>query len=294
MAVVEQATFFKGKNAYGNDLIGSVTGEHSPVGLQNLTPQGSCKENGCSEGPNGSRGGRPNNSVICPITSSADHIYATLTGGGLFIINAKTIPMSILSEYGREVVYGAGCGAMEVTVKMFVNSGVVGSVVGAVQSFRYSTLSGCCGRTQGANRIFFTCLTSLRSIFPDANFSRCSRFGLSTIPFSHRDRSRRTRRPRMLSSKILEIRPQEGTWWSAGNTGQNPGMSTRLDSHGATSVVRATESYVHITDRIQGTSRPSMSGPTSGSPTTLHPRRGEKACDGSPGRAPSTLSPTLP
>jgi hypothetical protein len=142
MSVVEHATFFKGKNAYGKSLIGSVTGDYSSVGLQNLTPQGFCKENGCTSGPNGSRGGRPINSVICPITSSGDRIYVTLQGGGLFVVNARATPMSIVGEYGREVVYGAGCGGVEVAGKMFVNSGVVGPASGALQSVRSSVLSG--------------------------------------------------------------------------------------------------------------------------------------------------------
>jgi hypothetical protein len=148
MSVVEHATFFKGTNAFGKSLIGSVAGEYSSVGLQNLTPQGFCKENNCASGSDGSRGGRPINSVICPITSSGGRIYATLTGGGLFVINAKTTPMSIVGEYGREVVYGAGCGGVEVAGKIFVNSGVVGSASGALQSVRWSVLSGVCGRTK--------------------------------------------------------------------------------------------------------------------------------------------------
>jgi hypothetical protein len=137
--VAENATFFKGKNAFGNDLIGSVTGDYSSEGLKNLTPQGKCKENGCTGGVNGAQGGRPNNAVVCPITSSGDHIYATLTGGGLLVIDATTTPLSIVGEYGNGVVYGAGCGGVEVGGKMFVNSGVT-SATGATESVSYISL----------------------------------------------------------------------------------------------------------------------------------------------------------
>jgi hypothetical protein len=142
MAVVDpsdHATFFKGVNAFGNELIGSVKGDYSLAGLASLTPQGVCKENGCV-GTNASRGGRPNNAVICPIASTGDRVYASLTGGGLFVVDPKTTPMGIIGEYGREVVYGAGCGGVETNGKMYINSGVVGSSLGATQSVREARL----------------------------------------------------------------------------------------------------------------------------------------------------------
>jgi hypothetical protein len=139
MAVVEpadHATFFRGSNAYGRALIGSVTGDYGAADLGSLTPLGVCKENGCTSGPNGALGGRTNNGIICPMTSATGRVYATLVGGGLFVVDPRTTPMSIVGEYGREVIYGAGCGAVELKGKFFVNSGIVGSAPGATQSVR--------------------------------------------------------------------------------------------------------------------------------------------------------------
>jgi len=39
MVVNAPATFFKGQNAFGNDLVGGITGDYTVLGLSNFTPQ---------------------------------------------------------------------------------------------------------------------------------------------------------------------------------------------------------------------------------------------------------------
>lgn len=55
--VVEPPRVYLGSNAVGHPLIGSIEGGTSD--FSDLTPNGFCKENGCTGGSNGSSGGRP-------------------------------------------------------------------------------------------------------------------------------------------------------------------------------------------------------------------------------------------
>lgn len=67
---------------------------------------------------------RPVNWPICPIIdSSSTHGFVTLRGGGLFVVNARTTPMSIVGEYDKTAVRGNGCGGIEVGGHMYINSG---------------------------------------------------------------------------------------------------------------------------------------------------------------------------
>lgn len=135
MQVIEEATVFKGYNAYGNQLMGEVIGDYANADLGDLTPNGKCKENGCTSGIDGEAGGRANNLPICAITSKAGLIYITLAGGGLLIANAGMTPMSIVGEYGKNIIYGAGCGGVQVGDSYFFDSGVSASSAGADQSY---------------------------------------------------------------------------------------------------------------------------------------------------------------
>jgi len=47
----------------------------------------------------------------------------TPSGGGLFVVNTKTTPMSIAAEYDRATVKGNGCGGLQIGQDMFINSG---------------------------------------------------------------------------------------------------------------------------------------------------------------------------
>ena len=103
---------------------GQMSGEYS--NFQSIyTPSGALKE-----GP-----GRPNNVVICPAPSSNNqHVYVTLGGGGLFVVDMTTEPMSIVAEYTDDVISGAGCGGEETGGFMYINSGVSASAAGADDS----------------------------------------------------------------------------------------------------------------------------------------------------------------
>jgi hypothetical protein len=67
---------------------------------------------------------RPINWPICPIIdSSSTYGFVTLRGGGLFVVNARTTPMSIVAEYDKTTVRGNGCGGIELGGHMYLNSG---------------------------------------------------------------------------------------------------------------------------------------------------------------------------
>ncbi|HEU0020260.1 MAG TPA: hypothetical protein VFR55_01100 [Dehalococcoidia bacterium] len=67
---------------------------------------------------------RPNNSPICPvIDSTGSNAFITLAGGGLFVVDPTTEPMSILAEYDNATVHGNGCGGLEANGSIYINSG---------------------------------------------------------------------------------------------------------------------------------------------------------------------------
>ena len=67
---------------------------------------------------------RPINWPICPlIDASSRYSFVTLRGGGLFVVDVKTTPMSIVGEYDRTTVNGSGCGGVQIGNHMYVNSG---------------------------------------------------------------------------------------------------------------------------------------------------------------------------
>ena len=93
---------------------GRVSGEYANF-QPTTTPSGALKE-----GP-----GRANNVVVCPIISSNNqHAYVTFGGGGLFIVDITTEPMSIVAEYTNDVISVAGCGGAEVGGFLYLNAGV--------------------------------------------------------------------------------------------------------------------------------------------------------------------------
>ena len=103
---------------------GRVSGEYANFQSRH-TPSGALKE-----GP-----GRPNNVVVCPIPSSNNrHVYVTFGGGGLFVVDVTTEPMSIVAEYTDDVIGAAGCGGAEGGGFMHLNAGVSASGAGADDS----------------------------------------------------------------------------------------------------------------------------------------------------------------
>ena len=67
---------------------------------------------------------RPDNAPICPLIDSASRLtFVTLRGGGLFVVDSRATPMRIVAEYDRGTIHGNGCGGIETSGKMYVDSG---------------------------------------------------------------------------------------------------------------------------------------------------------------------------
>ena len=67
---------------------------------------------------------RPINWPICPmVDASSRYGFVTLRGGGLFVVDAKATPMTIVGEYDKSVVKGNGCGAVQIGSDVYINSG---------------------------------------------------------------------------------------------------------------------------------------------------------------------------
>ncbi|MEO6308884.1 MAG: hypothetical protein ABIO96_09375 [Nitrospiraceae bacterium] len=69
-------------------------------------------------------GEHPDTSPICPITESSSHYaFVTLRGGGLFVFDVTTTPMSLVATLNNNEIHPAGCGGIQVGETMYVNSG---------------------------------------------------------------------------------------------------------------------------------------------------------------------------
>ena len=213
MAVTAAATTFQGKNAHGRKMIGTIVGAYDANALGDLTPNGLCKENGCSSGPNAALGGRPNNVIICPITSQSQKAYITMGGGGLLVADTDATPMAIVGEYGNQVINGAGCGGGQSGDGIWLNAGISASGAGATWStFTMYRLddSGFSNTPNLPN------LPAAVEIFKDANNT--------------------------LSGGNL-------TGLTGDTSGQLPGITTRRDAHGL--AVTLNGNYIHNVDRVQ-------------------------------------------
>jgi len=92
-----------------------------------LNPANSVDLAGCTT-PNGvacqAVGIRPDNAPICPaIESTSRFNFVTLRGGGMFVIDGTTSPMSIVAEYDINTVHPNGCLGVQVGDKVYVDSG---------------------------------------------------------------------------------------------------------------------------------------------------------------------------
>jgi hypothetical protein len=67
---------------------------------------------------------RPDNAPICPFTASDNGpAFVSLRGGGMFVVDWRTAPMSIIGEYDRASVPANGCGFVEARGWVFGNGG---------------------------------------------------------------------------------------------------------------------------------------------------------------------------
>ena len=81
---------------------------------------------GCTT-PNGvaceAVGIRPDNAPICPVPLPNGQVVVTLRGGGMFVVDPYTTPMSIVGEYDMGYIVGNGCGGTIVQDTLFLTSG---------------------------------------------------------------------------------------------------------------------------------------------------------------------------
>jgi hypothetical protein len=67
---------------------------------------------------------RPDNAPICPVIESTSRFsFVTLRGGGLFVVDSKASPMTIVAEYDQNTVHANGCLGAQVGAKMYLDSG---------------------------------------------------------------------------------------------------------------------------------------------------------------------------
>ena len=77
-----------------------------------------------SGAPREAAGLRPDNAPICPVIDSTSRFaFATLRGGGLFVVDIKATPMQIVAEYDMATVQPNGCGGVEHDGRMYITSG---------------------------------------------------------------------------------------------------------------------------------------------------------------------------
>ena len=214
MTITDEAKVYLGTNSQGNPMLGSISGSYEEADFGNLTPNSICKENECTEASSDKPVGRPNNVIICPITSENDNAYITFGGGGLLIADIKTTPMQIIAEYDNQTVNGAGCGGVQVGNEMWLNAGVSASKAGATQSTftMYSIDDSQLGKTSNSPNKPIP-----KMIFKDPT---------NTTTIGNGDGN---------SNEDL--------------TGQLPGTTTRRDAHGMARTLSG--SHIHNVDRIQ-------------------------------------------
>jgi len=212
LSIASPAIAYQGMNAHGNPLVSSITGDYANADLGDAAPSGKCKENGCLIGTDGALGGRPNNAVICPIVSSRNNVYVTFGGGRLLVVDGDQTPMTIVGEYGSQLIEGAGCGGVQIGDDMWLNAGVSGAGGGLTQSkfVMYALDDAAFSSTVVENSPAPT------DIFKDAG-------NTATLGATTGD--------------------------AENTTGQLPGTSTRRDAHGMVNTLD--DAYLHNADRIQ-------------------------------------------
>lgn len=113
----------------GTDGIACTVSGMVADGQPTTTPTGAPKQ---------AVGLRPTNTLICPIPSSSDqHAFATLGGGGLFVVDVRGTPMMIVAEYDLSVVRAAGGGGVEAAGFMHLNSGTSAPHVSEFTLYRF-------------------------------------------------------------------------------------------------------------------------------------------------------------
>jgi DNA-binding beta-propeller fold protein YncE len=67
---------------------------------------------------------RPDNAPICPdFDEEGRFSFVTLRGGGLFVVDTTSTPMSIVAEYDKDTIHPNGCGGVHLDGKMYIDAG---------------------------------------------------------------------------------------------------------------------------------------------------------------------------
>ena len=181
----------------------TVTGTYAEADLGLTTPSGAARQGA----------ERPANVIVCPIVSSKGNVYVTFGGGGLIVADGNATPMTILAEYDRNAVNGAGCGGLEKNGKIYLNAGASAAGSGATQS----TMTVY----QINDELIAEGLGGLNK--PKATVVIRDRTNTATIGATKGDASNLT--------------------------GQLPGVTTRRDAHGMG--ISGKGRYIHQSDRLQ-------------------------------------------
>ncbi len=108
---------------YGNEAFSQDAA--ATIDLANcVTPSGA---------PCQAAGVRPDNAPICPVPLPNGQVIVTLRGGGMFVVDPSTTPMSIVAEYDLDHVAPNGCGGAIVHDTVFITSG--GGTTGNLYSY---------------------------------------------------------------------------------------------------------------------------------------------------------------
>jgi hypothetical protein len=98
---------------------------------------------------------RPSNRPICPVIDASDNFtFVTLAGGGLFVVDSRATPMSILGEYDKDTVHPEGCGGVQAGGRMYINSG--GPLESDLYSFPLAGYTGANPPNTPAPTLVFT------------------------------------------------------------------------------------------------------------------------------------------
>ncbi len=107
------------------EVRGAMAGDQS-----DRTPSGAFKQ---------APGVRPLNTAICPIPAgNSRHVFASLGGGGMFVVDLRATPLAIVAEYDMSVIRPAGCGGVEAAGYMHLNTGTSAPNVSEFTLYRFA------------------------------------------------------------------------------------------------------------------------------------------------------------
>ncbi|MBX3300958.1 MAG: hypothetical protein KF693_01955 [Nitrospira sp.] len=127
----------------GRILTQPVAVDVNPADEISCTVSGTVPDNQPTTTPTGAlkqaAGIRPTNNLICPIAASNNrHAFATLGGGGMFVLDVTATPIAIVAEYDLSVVRAAGCGGVQSSEYIHLNTGTSAMGVSEFSIYRFT------------------------------------------------------------------------------------------------------------------------------------------------------------